>query len=85
MVPGLSEADCQVAAFHYRQLVNEGQREQISAGARPASSITWLMSGAVRQQIGAILVTAGQHLQGMQAGSGESHRLTSTGGASASA
>ena len=35
MYPGLSDADCQVATFHYRQLVNEGQRQQISTGAGP--------------------------------------------------
>ena len=39
MYPGLSDADCQVADLHYRQLVNEGQRQQFSLGApwRPAS------------------------------------------------
>ena len=38
MYPGLSEADCQVAGFHYRQLVNEGQRQQAAAGVRSASA-----------------------------------------------
>ena len=32
MYPGLSEADCQVAEFRYRQLVAEGQHQQLVAG-----------------------------------------------------
>ena len=40
MYPGLNDADCQVAAFHYRQLVDEGQHQQVIAGARPTSGIT---------------------------------------------
>jgi hypothetical protein len=71
MYPGLSDADCQVAAFHYRQLVNEGQRQQMSAGARPASGLTRLMARSARRQVGALLVCAGQRFQGVQAVSGE--------------
>ena len=54
MYPGLSEADCQVAGFRYRQLVDEGQRQQFVAGAHPASGVTRLVSGSVRQQVGAL-------------------------------
>ena len=71
MYPGLSEADCQVAGFRYQQLVNEGRREQVSAGARPVSVVSRLVSVAVRQQVGALLVCAGQRLQGVQAATGE--------------
>jgi hypothetical protein len=79
MYPGLSDADCQVAAFHFRQLVNEGQRQQMSAGARPAPGAARLMSGSVRQQVGAFLVYAGQRLQGVQAVTGERLVPTPTG------
>jgi len=72
MYPGLSDADCQVAEFHYRQLVNEGQRQHIAAGARPASGAARLISGSVRQQVNALLVCAGQRLQGVQAVTRES-------------
>ena len=54
MYPGLSDADCQVAAFHYRQLVVAGQRQQIVPDARPVAGITRLVSGSVRRQVGAL-------------------------------
>jgi hypothetical protein len=79
MYPGLSDADCQVAAFHYRQLVNAGQQQQMSAGARPVSGVTRLMARSARQQIGAFLVYAGQRLQGAQAVTGERLVPTPTG------
>ncbi len=79
MYPGLSDADCQVAAFHYRQLVDEGQRQQVSAGARRASGVTPSVSRSARRQIGALLVRAGQRLQGVQAVTHESLVPTSTG------
>ena len=79
MYPGLSDADCQVAAFRYRQLVNEGQRQQISADARLATSSTRLMSGSVRRHVGALLVCAGQRLQGVQAVTSEGFVPTATG------
>ena len=63
MYPGLSDADCQVATFRYRQLVDEGQRQQVSADARPASGVTRLLSGSMRRQVGALLVCAGRRLQ----------------------
>jgi hypothetical protein len=79
MYPGLSDADCQVAAFRYRQLVNEGQRQQMSAGARPASRVTRMVFGSVRRQVGAFLVFAGQRLQGVPAVTGDSLVPTPTG------
>ena len=72
MYPGLSDADCQVAAFHFRQLVDEGQRQQFVAGARPVSGVTRVVSRSVRRQVGAFLVCAGQRLQGVQAVTSES-------------
>jgi hypothetical protein len=72
MYPGLSDADCQVANFHYRQLVNEGQRQQVTASARPPSGVTRLVSGSVRRQVGAFMVSAGQRIQGVQMVTSES-------------
>jgi hypothetical protein len=72
MYPGLSDADCQVAAFHYRQLVDEGQRQQVVAGASPVAGVTRVVSRSVRRQVGAFLVCAGQRLQGVQAITSES-------------
>jgi len=83
MYPGLSDADCQVAAFHFRQLINEGQRQQMSAGARPASEVTRVVAGSARRQVGALLVYAGQRLQGVQAVTSERLVPTSTGEMSA--
>ena len=79
MYPGLSEADCQVATFRYQQMVNEGQRQQISAGGHPAARITRLMSGSVRRQVGALLVHAGHRLQGVQMVTGDRLEPTATG------
>ena len=85
MYPGLSDADCQVAAFHYRQLVNEGQRQQISTGAGSASGVTRVVSRSVRRQVGALLVCAGQRLQGVQAVTSESLAPSQAGGMGAMA
>ncbi|HEX5992958.1 MAG TPA: hypothetical protein VFY70_10345 [Thermomicrobiales bacterium] len=63
MYPGLSDADCQVAAFNYRQLVDEGQRQQFVAGASPVSGVNRWMFGFVRRQAGTLLLNAGQRLQ----------------------
>jgi hypothetical protein len=78
MYPGLSDADCQVATFHYRQLVDAGQRQQVAAAVRPGSSVTRVVSGSVRR-VGAFLVCAGQRLQGVPAVSGERLVPTPTG------
>jgi len=72
MYPGLSDADCQVAAFRYRQLVDDGQRQQFVAGASPVSGVTRVVSRSVRRQVGAFLVCAGQRLQGVPAITSES-------------
>ena len=63
MYPGLSDADCQVAAFNYRQLVDEGQRQRVAARVRPVSGVNRWMSGSVRRQVGTLLLHAGQRLQ----------------------
>jgi len=72
MYPGLSDADCQVAAFRYRQLVDDGQRQQVVTGASPVSGGTRGASRSMRRQVGAFLVCAGQRRQGVQAITSES-------------
>jgi hypothetical protein len=72
MYPGLSDADCQIAAFHFRQLVDEGQRQQFVAGASPVPGVTRVVSRSVRRQVGAFLVRTCQRLQGVQAVTSES-------------
>jgi hypothetical protein len=62
MVPGLSDADCQVAAFHYRQLVDEGRRQQVSAGVRPASTGSSAVSAALWRQLATRLALAGRRI-----------------------
>ena len=83
MYPGLSDADCQVAALHVRQLVDAGQRQQFVAGARPVSGLTRVVSGSVRRQVGAFLVSAGQRLQGVRAVTRKSLASTPTSEANA--
>jgi hypothetical protein len=69
MYPGLSAADCRVAEFRYQQMLVEGQHQQVVAGAHPGASGTRPVSTSLRQQLGALLVHAGQRLQaqGVQA------------------
>jgi hypothetical protein len=67
MYPGLSEADCQVAGFHYRQLVAEGRQQQAVAGLRPVSVNSPAVFISLRQQVGALLVRAGERLQNVEA------------------
>jgi hypothetical protein len=85
MYPGLSDADCQVAAFRYRQLVNEGQRQQVVASVSPVFGVTRVVSRSVRRQVGALLVCAGQRLQGMQDVTNESLAPSQAGGMGAMA
>ena len=81
MYPGLSDADCQVATFHFRELVDEGQRQQVTAGTRPTSGVTRVVYASVRRQVGTLLLVAGQRLkvQGMRMVTSENLALPSTG------
>ena len=79
MYPGLSDADCQVATFHYRQLVDEGQRQQMFAGSRLVAGVASVVSASVRRQVGAFLIGTGHRLQGVQAVTNESLVPTATG------
>jgi hypothetical protein len=66
MIPGLSETDCQVAKLHYRQLVKEGQRQQLVARMLQESAVTRATSNPIHQ-FGTIVVSAGHRLQGLLA------------------
>jgi hypothetical protein len=65
MYPGLSEADCQVAEFRYRQLVSEGQHQQLVSGVHPGSAETRSLLTTFQQGLGTLLVRAGHRLQGL--------------------
>lgn len=71
MYPGLSDTDCWIAELNYRQLVDEGLREQLIAGARAGTpdirSMVTSVFTAGRQRLGAFLVRTGHRLQGVQA------------------
>ena len=67
MYPGLSEADCQVAGFRYQQLVADGRQQQAVAGLRPVSVSSRAVVFSLRQQVGALLVLAGERLQNVEA------------------
>jgi len=81
MYQGLSDADCRVAEFRYQQMRVEGQQQQFAAAARRAAPGPRLGSMALRQQMGALLVRAGQRLQvqGVQMVRRESLVPTATG------
>jgi hypothetical protein len=71
MVPGLSESDCQVAGLHYRQLVAEGQRQQLVASVHPASAGAHVVFASPRKQLGTLLVRVGERLKGLPGGTTE--------------
>jgi len=62
MYPGLSDPDCQAAAFRYRQLVNDGQRHQISSGVRPVSICSSAASTALWRRLATRLALAGRRI-----------------------
>ncbi len=72
MIIGLSDADCQVAGFRYRQLVAEGQQGRLVASGSSVADASHLLPTPIRQQIGMLLVRVGQRLQGVSSGSGHS-------------
>jgi hypothetical protein len=65
MYPGLSEADCQVAGFRYRQLVAECQHRQLVAGLRTGPADSRAGRTMFQQRLGPLLVRAGSRLQGL--------------------
>ena len=65
MYPGLCDADCQVAAFRYQQMLVEGQHQQIVRGLRAELAETRSLSTTFQQRLGTFLVHAGQRLQGL--------------------
>ena len=85
MYPGLSESDCQVAGFRYQQLLAEGRHQQGVASVLPASGGMRAVSLSLRQQCGALLVRAGEHLQSVGAATREGLGSTTPGGRGATA
>ena len=72
MIIGLSDADCQVAGFRYRQLVAEGQQGRLVASGSSVADAPHLLPTPIRQQIGMLLVRVGQRMKGVSSGSGHS-------------
>jgi hypothetical protein len=79
MYPGLSEADCQVAGFRYRQLVSEGQHQQFVAGVCSGAPDTVSVSARFQQRVGAFLMRAGDRLQGLHTFTRQSRDTIATG------
>ncbi len=79
MYPGLSEADCQVADFRYRQLVAEGQHQQVVAGVHMGSIKILPASTALQQHLGTLLVRVGHRLLGLHSITTQSLDTVATG------
>ena len=67
MYPGPNDTDWQVAKFQHRELVAMGQHQQFVASILAATTDARPVSTPIRRQLGALLVRAGQRLQGAQA------------------
>lgn len=79
MYPGLSDADCQVAAFRYRQLVAEGQHQRVVAGVPPGSADIRSETITFQQRLSTLLVRAGHRLQGLHSITRQSADTLATG------
>lgn len=78
MVPGYSGIDCRVAEFRYQLKLVETPHRQFVANPCPSSPSIRSMSPSLRQQLGTLLVHAGERLQGAQAVITESLDSTQT-------
>jgi hypothetical protein len=76
MYPGPNDTDWQVAKFQHRELVAMGLHQQFAASALASALAPTVDRGSgateIRQQLGTLLVRAGQRLQGAQAVARES-------------
>jgi hypothetical protein len=83
MYPGPNDTDWQVARFQHRELVAMGLHQQLAASALASALAPKVDRGAgstgIRQQLGTLLVRAGQRLQGAQAVARESGVSTAPG------
>lgn len=77
MVPGYSAINCRVAEFRYQLKLVESPHRHFAAKPWPESPGIHPMSSSLRQQLGMLLVRAGQYLQGKQAMARESLSPTS--------
>jgi hypothetical protein len=71
MYPGPNDTDWQVARFQHRELVAMGLHQQLAASALASALAPTVDRGpgltGIRQQLGTLMVRAGQRLQGAQA------------------
>src|SRR5829696_1681050 len=80
MYPGPNDTDWQVAKFQHRELVAMGLHQQFAASALASALAPTVDRGpestGIKQQLGTLLVRAGQRLQGAQAVARESRVST---------
>ena len=80
MYPGPNDTDWQVAKFQHRELVAMGLHQQFGASALASALAPTVDRGpestGIKQQLGTLLVRAGQRLQGAQAVARESRVST---------
>jgi hypothetical protein len=67
MYMGLTEPELQVVKFEQQRLLAECERQRLIASLLPASSGSHLVSTAIRQQLGTLLVRTGQRILGVHA------------------
>ena len=64
MHPGLSEADCRVAEFRYRELQAEAERQRRAAHAAPVPTVRVSVLETMQRQVGALMERTSQLFQG---------------------
>jgi hypothetical protein len=69
MYPGLADSDCWLAELHYRELVAEGQRQQVVSRACPTSGNSRQVSTVIQHLFGSFQMRVARLLPGNQAGS----------------
>jgi hypothetical protein len=72
MDPALNHAECTIRSLRYREFLEEAERDRRAATAQSTSTTTRTIATTIRQQLGALLVSAGRRLQGSQTGAPES-------------
>ena len=66
MVPGITDTECRIAEFRYRELHAEAQRQRRAALAAPADAGRVGVLETMQRRIGALMEQATQLLQGVR-------------------
>lgn len=64
MYPGLTDADCQIAEFRFREARAEAQRWRLALAERPVPTSAETAPQAIRRLVGTLLVRLGHRLSG---------------------